>query len=59
LFDLFDDAEGIALVFLDMNIDTGTSQGRLLPNIMAAFTEYESDVCSDYSSGRPLSGITT
>jgi hypothetical protein len=42
-----------------MNIDTGTSQGRLLPNIMAAFTEYESDVCSDYSSGRPLSGITT
>ena len=48
LFDLFD-RDGIALVFLDMNIDTSTSQGRLLRHIMAAFAEYESDVKSDYS----------
>ena len=47
-FDLFD-GDGIALVFLDMNIDTCTSQGRLLRNIMAAFAEYESDVKSDYA----------
>lgn len=48
IFDLFD-RDGIALVFLDMNIDTSTSQGRLLRHIMAAFAEYESDVKSDYS----------
>jgi hypothetical protein len=48
LFDLFD-AEGIALVFLDMNIDSSTSQGRLLRHVMAAFAEYESDVKSDYA----------
>jgi site-specific DNA recombinase len=48
LFDLFD-ADGIALVFLDMNVDTTTSQGRLLRNVMASFAEYESDVRSDYS----------
>jgi site-specific DNA recombinase len=53
----------VALVLLDMNIDTRTSQGRLLRNVMAAFAEYESDVKSDYSranhrhlamSGRPV-----
>lgn len=64
LFDLFD-RDGIALVFLDMNIDTSTSQGRLLRHIMAAFAEYESDVKSDYSKatqrllareGRPVGG---
>ncbi|MEA2491729.1 MAG: site-specific recombinase [Acidobacteriota bacterium] len=48
LFDLFD-RDGIALVFLDMNIDTSTSQGRLLRHIMAAFAEYESDVKADYA----------
>jgi DNA invertase Pin-like site-specific DNA recombinase len=48
LFDLFD-RDGIALVFLDMNIDTSTSQGRLLRHIMAAFAEYESDVKADYT----------
>jgi DNA invertase Pin-like site-specific DNA recombinase len=32
-----------------MNIDTSTSQGRLLRHIMAAFAEYESDVKSDYA----------
>jgi DNA invertase Pin-like site-specific DNA recombinase len=47
-FDLFD-SEGIPLVFLDMNIDTATSQGRLLRHIMAAFAEFESDVKADYS----------
>lgn len=48
LFDLFDN-NGVALVFLDMNIDTSTSQGRLLRHIMAAFAEYESDVKADYA----------
>jgi len=38
LFDLFD-SEGIALVFLDMNVDTSTSQGRLLRHVMAAFAD--------------------
>jgi DNA invertase Pin-like site-specific DNA recombinase len=48
LFDLFDNA-GVPLVFLDMNLDTSTSQGRLLRHIMAAFAEYESDVKADYA----------
>jgi DNA invertase Pin-like site-specific DNA recombinase len=48
LFDRFDNA-GVGLVFLDMNIDTSTSQGRLLRHIMAAFAEYESDVKADYA----------
>jgi DNA invertase Pin-like site-specific DNA recombinase len=64
LFDLFD-SDGIALVFLDMNVDTSTSQGRLLRHIMAAFAEYESDVKADYAranhrmvraQGRPWGG---
>ena len=54
LFELFDH-DRVALVFLDMNIDTSTSQGRLLRHIMAAFAEYESDVKADYAraSHRP------
>jgi DNA invertase Pin-like site-specific DNA recombinase len=48
LFDLFD-SEGIALVFLEMNVDSSTSQGRLLRHVMAPFAEYESDVKSDYA----------
>jgi DNA invertase Pin-like site-specific DNA recombinase len=32
-----------------MNIDSSTSQGRLLRHVMAAFAEYESDVKSDYA----------
>lgn len=48
LFDTFD-TDGISLIFLDMNVDTRTSQGRLLRNVMAAFAEYESDVKSDYA----------
>jgi site-specific DNA recombinase len=48
LFDLFD-RDGVSLVFLDMNIETSTSQGRLLRHIMAAFAEYESDVKADYA----------
>jgi DNA invertase Pin-like site-specific DNA recombinase len=64
LFDLFD-SDGIALLFLDMNIDTSTSQGRLLRHVMAAFAEYESDVKADYAranhrrvraEGRPWGG---
>lgn len=48
LFELFD-REGIALIFLDLGLDTSSSQGRLLRNIMASIAEYESDVKSDYS----------
>jgi DNA invertase Pin-like site-specific DNA recombinase len=48
LFEFFDRTQ-VALVFLDMNIDTSTSQGRLLRHIMAAFAEYESDVKADYA----------
>src|ERR687891_2835995 len=64
LFDTFD-SDGIALVFLDLGMDTSTSQGRLLRNIMAAFAEYESDVRGDYTranirrvlqQGRPFGG---
>jgi DNA invertase Pin-like site-specific DNA recombinase len=47
LFETFD-RDGIALVFLDLGLDTSTSQGRLLRHIMAAFAEYESDIKSDY-----------
>lgn len=64
LFDTFD-SEGIALIFLDLGMDTSTSQGRLLRHIMAAFAEYESDVKADYTranwrmaalEGRPPGG---
>jgi DNA invertase Pin-like site-specific DNA recombinase len=64
LFDVFD-SDGIALVFLDLGMDTSTSQGRLLRNVMASFAEYESDVKSDYAGanhrrvradGRPWGG---
>lgn len=48
LFEVFD-SDGVPLVFLDMNLDTSTSQGRLLRHILAAFAEYESDVKSDYA----------
>lgn len=52
-------------MFLDMNVDTSTSQGRLLRHVMAAFAEYESDVKADYAranhrrvalEGRPWGG---
>jgi DNA invertase Pin-like site-specific DNA recombinase len=64
LFEIFD-ADGIALVFLDLCLDTSTSQGRLLRNMMAAVAEFESDVKSDYlrathryiaEQGRPNGG---
>jgi DNA invertase Pin-like site-specific DNA recombinase len=48
LFELFD-KDGIDLIFLDIGVDTGTSQGRLLRNVMGAFAEYESAMKSDYS----------
>lgn len=47
LFELFE-SDGVALVFLDMGLDTSTSQGRLLRHILSAFAEYESDVRADY-----------
>lgn len=53
LFDLFD-KDNVPLVFLDMNLDTSTSQGRLLRHVMAAFAEYESDVKGDYSRANNL-----
>jgi DNA invertase Pin-like site-specific DNA recombinase len=65
LFETFDN-DGIALVFLDLGMDTSTSQGRLLRNIMASFAEYESDVRADYTranfrfvtqQGRPFGGL--
>jgi len=48
LFETFD-TDGIDLIFLDIGVDTGTSQGRLLRNVMGAFAEYESSMKSDYS----------
>ena len=48
MFELFDN-DGIDLIFLDIGVDTGTSQGRLLRNVMGAFAEYESAMRSDYS----------
>lgn len=48
LFDFFE-ASGVSLVFLDLNVDMKTSQGRLLRNIMAAFAEHESAVKGDYA----------
>jgi DNA invertase Pin-like site-specific DNA recombinase len=51
LFEFFDRNQ-VALVFLDMNIDTSTSQGRLLRHIMVAFAEYESDVKADYARAK-------
>jgi site-specific DNA recombinase len=48
LFDLFSD-DGVDLIFLDIGVDSSTSQGRLLRNVMSAFAEYESDVKSDYA----------
>jgi DNA invertase Pin-like site-specific DNA recombinase len=47
LFEQFED-DGVSLVFLDVGLDTSTSQGRLLRHIMSAFAEYESDVRADY-----------
>jgi site-specific DNA recombinase len=66
LFELFD-KDGIDLIFLDIGVDTGTSQGRLLRNVMGAFAEYESAMKSDYSrashrhlimKGLPCGGAT-
>jgi DNA invertase Pin-like site-specific DNA recombinase len=48
LFDQFD-SDGVGLIFLDVGIDTSTSQGRLLRNILSCFAEYESDLRSDFS----------
>lgn len=53
LFELFE-AKGISLVFLDLNVDMTTSQGRLLRNVMSAFAEFESDVKADYSRANHL-----
>jgi DNA invertase Pin-like site-specific DNA recombinase len=39
--------EGIDLVVLDQNIDTGTSTGRLMFNMLAAIAEFENDLRSE------------
>ena len=36
--------EGIQLIILDQNIDTSTSTGRLMFNMLAAIAEFESDL---------------
>jgi Recombinase/Resolvase, N terminal domain/Recombinase zinc beta ribbon domain len=41
--------DGVDLIFLDVGVDSSTSQGKLLRNVMSAFAEYESDVRSDYA----------
>jgi DNA invertase Pin-like site-specific DNA recombinase len=41
--------DGVDLIFLDIGVDSSTSQGKLLRNVMSAFAEYESDVRSDYA----------
>jgi site-specific DNA recombinase len=41
------DLDGIALVFLDIDVDTSTSTGRLVRNIMASLAEWESDLISE------------
>ncbi|MGH2788071.1 MAG: recombinase family protein [Actinomycetota bacterium] len=46
LFNTFDD-DGIGLVFLDVDVDTKTSTGRLVRNIMASLAEYEGDLIAD------------
>ena len=46
LFDIFDE-DGIGLVFLDFDIDTKTSTGKLLRNIMASLAEFESERISE------------
>lgn len=46
LFETFDN-DDIALVFLDFDIDTSTSTGRLLRNIMASLAEFESERISE------------
>ena len=41
------DSDGIGLVFLDIDVDTRTSNGRLVRNIMASLAEWESDRLSE------------
>lgn len=36
--------EGIDLIVLDQNIDTGTSTGRLMFNMLASIAEFENDL---------------
>jgi site-specific DNA recombinase len=46
LYAMFDDAN-VGLIFLDVDIDSRTSSGRLVRNIMSTLAEYESDLQSD------------
>ena len=45
--------EGINLIVIDQNIDTSTSTGRLLFNMLAAIAEFENDLRSE----RQIEGI--
>jgi site-specific DNA recombinase len=44
-------AAGVRLVSTEDNIDTGTSAGGLLPNLMAVLAEYESEVLAERVRG--------
>lgn len=50
LFSIFDKDE-IGLIFLDLDIDTRTSTGRLVRNVMASLAEWESDRISETWEG--------
>ncbi|MFN2489385.1 MAG: recombinase family protein [Actinomycetota bacterium] len=39
--------DGVALAFLDLRVDTSTSSGKLVRNLMSGFAEFESDQISD------------
>jgi site-specific DNA recombinase len=45
-YDQLEDA-GVGLVFLDLRIDTTTSGGKLMRNVLTALAEYESDLISE------------
>lgn len=46
LFATFDD-DGIGLIFLDVDVDSRSSTGRLVRNIMASLAEYEGDLIGE------------
>lgn len=49
LLNIVDDLNkaGVALVLLDLNIDTGTPTGRLIATIMGSFAEWERNLITD------------
>ncbi|CCO50196.1 Resolvase, N-terminal domain (fragment) [Vibrio nigripulchritudo SOn1] len=41
------EVEGIDLLVIDQNIDTSTSTGRLMFNMLASIAEFENDLCTE------------